>query len=192
MDAQLPGSTRGQLAWGIGEVGELAEREGLYMRNEQEMMDLILDVAKADERIRSVLLVGSRANPAVPKDNYQDYDITYFVTDIVPFYNNPAWVEAYFGKPLIMQMPEAMRYPAGDGSFNYLMIFPDGNRIDLSFEFTSYIDDGELQLFCLIKTMAKGFCQSYLLTTTSTGISSHLRHSSFIPAVITLGGASIT
>ena len=79
------------------------------MRNEQEMMDLILDVAKADERIRSVLLVGSRANPAVPKDNYQDYDITYFVTDIVPFYNNPAWVEAYFGKPLIMQMPEVIR-----------------------------------------------------------------------------------
>ena len=33
------------------------------MRNEQEMMDLILDVAKADERVRAVLLVGLRANP---------------------------------------------------------------------------------------------------------------------------------
>jgi len=61
------------------------------MRSEQEIIDLILDVAKTDERIRAVLLVGSRANPMVPKDIYQDYDISYFVTDIHPFYNNPAW-----------------------------------------------------------------------------------------------------
>ena len=52
------------------------------MRTEQEVMDLVLDVAKADERIRAVLLVGSRANPEVLKDIYQDYDITYFVEDL--------------------------------------------------------------------------------------------------------------
>jgi aminoglycoside 6-adenylyltransferase len=52
------------------------------MRTEQEMLDLILRVAKEDERIRAVLLAGSRANPGVPKDNYQDYDIAYFVTDM--------------------------------------------------------------------------------------------------------------
>jgi len=40
------------------------------MRPEQEMMNLILGVAKADERIRAVLLIGSRANPTVPKDSY--------------------------------------------------------------------------------------------------------------------------
>lgn len=72
------------------------------MRSEQEIMDLILGVAKADERIRAVLLSGSRANPAVPKDKYQDYDITYFVEDITPFWNDPAWAEERFGKPLIM------------------------------------------------------------------------------------------
>jgi len=58
------------------------------MRSEQEMMDLIIGVAKADDRIRAVLMVGSRANPTVPRDKYQDYDITYFVKDIKPFYNN--------------------------------------------------------------------------------------------------------
>ena len=105
------------------------------MRTEQEVMNLILDVAKADERIRAVLLAGSRANSEVPKDIYQDYDITYFVEDITPFYNNPAWIEERFGKPLIMQMPEAMRNPVGDGNFNYMMIYPDGVRIDLSFCF---------------------------------------------------------
>ncbi|HHX72106.1 MAG TPA: aminoglycoside 6-adenylyltransferase [Clostridiales bacterium] len=127
------------------------------MRNEQEMMDLILGVAKADERIRAVILVGSRANPAVPKDIYQDYDITYFVEDIMPFYNNPAWVEECFGKPLIMQMPETMRDPVGDGRFNYMMIYPDGNRIDLTFAFTKYVDDGEPAVVLLDKDNGSGF-----------------------------------
>jgi len=40
------------------------------MRIEQEMINLILDVAQSDERIRAVLLAGSRAKPSVPKDQY--------------------------------------------------------------------------------------------------------------------------
>ncbi len=127
------------------------QKTAVVMRTKQQMMDLILGVAEADERIRSVLLVGSRANPSVPKDQYQDYDITYFVKDIEPFYNNPNWIIEHFGKPLIMQMPENMRYPIGDGNFTYLIIFPDGNRIDLSFEFTEYIDNGEPAIILLDK-----------------------------------------
>lgn len=127
------------------------------MRTEQEVMDLILSVAKDDERIRAVLLVGPRANPAVPKDIYQDYDIIYFVEDIAPYYNNPAWVEERFGKLLIMQMPEAMRNPIGDGNFNYMMIYPDGVRIDLSFVFKKYIDNGEPAVVLLDKDDGKGF-----------------------------------
>jgi aminoglycoside 6-adenylyltransferase len=127
------------------------------LRTEQEVMDLILDVAKADERIRAVLLVGSRANPHVPKDVYQDYDITYFVQDMTPFYNNPEWVEERFGKPLIMQMPETMRNPMGDGNFNYMMIYPDGVRIDLSFVGSRYVDDGEPAVILLDKDKGRGF-----------------------------------
>jgi aminoglycoside 6-adenylyltransferase len=130
------------------------------MRSEQEMMNLILDVANSDERIRAVLLSGSRANPAVPKDVYQDYDIIFFVQDITPFYNRPDWVEEHFGKPLIMQMPETMRYPIGDGNFNYMMIYPDGNRIDLSFKFRWYIDDGEPAVVLLDKDKGSGFLPS--------------------------------
>ncbi len=127
------------------------------MRSEQDIMNMILNTARADDRIRAVLLVGSRANPAVPKDCYQDYDITYFVMDIAPFFNNPAWVEARFGKPLIMQMPETMRYPDGDGCFNYMMIYPDGVRLDLSFEFKPYVDNGEPAITLLDKDNSGGF-----------------------------------
>ena len=50
------------------------------MRSEQEMYDLILGIAKTDERIRAVYMNGSRANPNVNKDRYQDYDIVSVTT----------------------------------------------------------------------------------------------------------------
>src|SRR5258708_38111157 len=42
------------------------------MRNEEEMITLILNIAKNDERIRAVLLNGSRVNPNIKKDRFQD------------------------------------------------------------------------------------------------------------------------
>ena len=54
------------------------------MRNEQEMYDLILSYAKQDENVRVVVMNGSRANPQIKKDLFQDYDIAYFVEDMQP------------------------------------------------------------------------------------------------------------
>jgi len=127
------------------------------MRTEQEMMELILNLAQSDERIRAVSMEGSRANPAAPKDIYQDYDISYYVADTAPFYNNPKWAHENFGKPLIMQMPETLRDADNDGSFFYLMLFPDGNRIDLNFTSGRYIDDGEPSITLLDKDNGNGF-----------------------------------
>lgn len=103
------------------------------MRSEQEMLDLILETAKNDDRIRAVMMNGSRANPDAPRDIFQDFDIVYFVTDVAPFKHNLAWIER-FGELMILQMPEAMDDPPpqNDGKFVYLMQFADGNRIDLS------------------------------------------------------------
>jgi aminoglycoside 6-adenylyltransferase len=50
------------------------------MRSEEEIMFMLLDVAKKDERIRAVLLNGSRANPTGKKDKFQDFDIVYITT----------------------------------------------------------------------------------------------------------------
>ncbi len=125
------------------------------MRSEKEMYDLILKVANEDERIRAVLLVGSRANPEIPKDNYQDYDITYFVKDVQPFYNNMEWITQSFGEPAIAQLPELNKHPLlppmNDGHFTYLMIFADGNRIDLSVVDQPYGDSGEPAMILLDK-----------------------------------------
>ena len=102
------------------------------MRSEREMFELIVDTAKKDERIRAVVMNGSRANPNAPRDPFQDFDIVYVVTDVAPFRYNYEWLKR-FGEILIMQMPEDMQDPppSRDGSFVYLMQFTDGNRIDL-------------------------------------------------------------
>lgn len=102
------------------------------MRTEQQMLELILDTARCDERIRAVIMNGSRANPDAPRDPFQDFDIVYIVQDILSFRNNPEWIRC-FGELMILQMPEDMQDPPpqADGHFSYLMQFMDGNRIDL-------------------------------------------------------------
>ena len=55
------------------------------MRTEKEMFDLIFSVANNDERIRAVYMNGSRANPNVGKDIYQDYDVVFMVTETKSF-----------------------------------------------------------------------------------------------------------
>ncbi|KON89931.1 aminoglycoside adenylyltransferase [Sporosarcina globispora] len=102
-------------------------------RTESDMMNLILTTAKEDERVRAVILNGSRANPNVKKDVFQDYDIVYVVREIESFTCDHSWVDV-FGERVMMQMPEEKVLPPADGHgrFAYLMQFMDGNRIDLT------------------------------------------------------------
>jgi aminoglycoside 6-adenylyltransferase len=112
------------------------------MRSEQEMFDLIVETARSDERIRVVIMNGSRANPHAPRDIFQDFDIVYLVTDVAPFRNNREWI-ARFGERMILQMPEEMDDPPPHGGDIevYLMQFADGNRIDLGIFPLAMLDD---------------------------------------------------
>ena len=105
----------------------------IRQRTDEEMLTLILGVAKAEENIRAVWMSGSRTNPDIPADQYQDFDVVFQVRDVKPYWDNDEWIEKCFGKPALMQKPESMGLipPDGDGNFVYLMLFPDGNRIDL-------------------------------------------------------------
>lgn len=101
------------------------------MRTEKEMFELILGFAQKDNRVRAVYMNGSRANAKAPKDVYQDYDIVYIVEDFASFTADHSWIDV-FGPRLMLQMPEAMREPSGAGHFNWMMLFADGNRLDLT------------------------------------------------------------
>ena len=105
------------------------------MRTEKEMFDLILNIARDEERIRAVYLNGSRTNPNVPKDIFQDYDIVYVVNETISFIEDKDWINR-FGKILYMQYPdEHPDYPSDKENFyGWLMQFTDGNRIDLHVE----------------------------------------------------------
>ncbi|MDX5015343.1 aminoglycoside 6-adenylyltransferase [Streptococcus anginosus] len=94
------------------------------MRTESEMLDLILRTAKVIQA-DSVALSGSRTNPNAPKDEFQDYDVVYIVDDLAAMVTDLAWLEA-FGKRIIEQ------HNILDHRCLYLMLFEDGNRIDLT------------------------------------------------------------
>jgi aminoglycoside 6-adenylyltransferase len=116
-------------------MGSLSSYGRDTMRTEQEMLELILHKARRDDRIRGVLLSGSRVTESATHDKYSDFDIIYIVDGIQSFTKDKDWYKI-FGEILIMQLPEdwyAHPYNyGGNENFAYLMQFTDGNRIDLT------------------------------------------------------------
>lgn len=105
------------------------------MRDEREMLELIVGVARKDDRIRAVYMNGSRTNRKIGKDIFQDYDIVYVVRENRPFYEDTGWIDV-FGERLYMQRPDEVDRCNGldvdfDRCYGWLMQFRDGNRLDL-------------------------------------------------------------
>ena len=73
-------------------------------RTKEEMLTLIIGFADADDRVRVVLMNGSRVNPSVIKDPFQDYDIANLVTDVEPF-RDEAYVLPHFGEAIVVEQP---------------------------------------------------------------------------------------
>ena len=95
------------------------------MRTETEMMNLILQMAES-LKVDAVALSGSRTNDHAPKDEFQDYDVVYLVDNLENLISDLSWLDQ-FGKRIIEQ-------EVGLGQRRlYLMLFEDGNRIDLTF-----------------------------------------------------------
>lgn len=97
---------------------------GINMRTETEMLDIILKTAEALQ-VEAVAMSGSRTDTKAPKDEFQDYDVVYVVDDFDNLTSDLSWLD-YFGKRIIEQ-------EVGLGQRRlYLMLFEDGNRIDLT------------------------------------------------------------
>ena len=94
------------------------------MRTETEMFNVILQTAKVLQ-VDAVAMSGSRTNPNAPKDEFQDYDVVYIMEDLDGLTADLAWLEE-FGKRIIEQ------HNILDHRRLYLMLFEDGNRIDLT------------------------------------------------------------
>ena len=94
------------------------------MRTDQEMLDLILQIAKKLQ-VDAVALSGSRTNQKIQTDEFQDYDIVYIVDDLDYLTSDLSWLDQ-FGKRIVEQ-----EVTLGHRRL-YLMLFEDGNRIDLT------------------------------------------------------------
>jgi aminoglycoside 6-adenylyltransferase len=132
------------------------------VRTEKEMMEVILNTAQKDERIRAVYMNGSRTNPNVPKDIFQDYDIVYVVEKTSPFIEDRGWLKA-FGELLMIQEPDRNDHMAGrktdfTKSYGYLMLFTDGNRIDLQVQSMNCMEERYLSDKLTIPLLDKENC----------------------------------
>lgn len=116
------------------------------MRSETEIMELLLYTAREDERIRAVILNGSRTDPNAPEDIFRDYDVVYVVNDTAPFISDKGWIDR-FGDILFMQYPdENPFYPSDtENSYGMLMQFTDGVRIDLTVQTVSFARENILK-----------------------------------------------
>lgn len=94
------------------------------MRTDTEMMNLILQIADTLE-VEAIALSGSRTNPQGPKDEFQDYDVVYIVDNLEDLVSDLSWLDQY-GSRLIEQHNRLGHRRL------YLMLFEDGNRIDLT------------------------------------------------------------
>ena len=100
------------------------KKAGIPMRTETEMFDVILQTAKVLQ-VDAVALSGSRTNQKIQTDEFQDYDVVYVVDDLDNLTRDLSWL-TQFGKRIIEQ-----EVTLGHRRL-YLMLFEDGNRIDLT------------------------------------------------------------
>ncbi len=110
-------------------------------RTPEQILRIITDFAESDDRIRAVLMTGSRVDPDANRDPFQDYDIMFLVEDIEPF-RDRSYVLSRFGAALVTEEPLIGPWPphdADDGYYNYNVQLADGNRVDLVFRHTSLL-----------------------------------------------------
>ena len=103
------------------------------MRTDTEMMNLILQIGES-LRVEAVALSGSRINSHTQEDEFQDYDVVYIVDNLEDLISDLSWLDQ-FGMRLIEQ-----HNVLGHRRL-YLMLFEDGNRIDLTLCPKEYIQE---------------------------------------------------
>ena len=105
------------------------------MRNSTEIYSLLEKITWQDNRILALYMNGSRVNPNVMQDDFQDYDVVFVVTETSSFINDKQWIDN-FGNPLYFQLPdENPNFPNDKENFyGYLVQFDDGVRLDIHIE----------------------------------------------------------
>ena len=125
------------------------------MRTDQEILELILGTAEKLQ-VDAVALSGSRTNQKVQTDEFQDYDLAYVVDDIDNLTSDLSWLDQ-FGKRIIEQ-----EVTLGHRRL-YLMLFENGNRIDLTLCPKEHINEWvDSEVGFIVLKDKKGLFEAYL------------------------------
>ena len=123
-------------------------------RSQEQMLRLILQVAE-NIQVEAVAMSGSRTDTKAPKDEFQDYDVVYIVESLDDLLADLTWLDQ-FGKRIIEQ------YNVLDHRHLYLMLFEDGNRIDLTLCPKSHIQEWvDNEADYIVLKDEKGLFESY-------------------------------
>ena len=106
---------------------------GINMRTETEMLDVVLKTAETLQ-VTAVAMSGSRTDTKASKDEFQDYDVVYVVENLDELISDLYWIDQ-FGKRILEQ-----EVRLGHRRL-FLMLFEDGNRIDLTLCPKDYIQE---------------------------------------------------
>jgi aminoglycoside 6-adenylyltransferase len=89
-------------------------------------------IAWGQERpsVRAMILTSSRAVPNAPIDVFTDYDLILVLTDVLPHFEDRAWLEG-FG-PVLVVYRDPLTYESGSAQGAYITQYESGLKIDFT------------------------------------------------------------
>jgi aminoglycoside 6-adenylyltransferase len=98
------------------------------MQSERQVLESLIRWAEREPRLRAMVLTSSRAIPNAPTDRLSDYDVLLALTEVRPFYEDRAWLEA-FGRVLVVYRDPLHDYRGLPASC-YVTQYENGLKID--------------------------------------------------------------
>ena len=116
-----------------------------------EILTKLIQFGQSQEKIRSVIQTGKRANSEYSKDSSLDYEVVYGVTDLFPF-RRPDFLNEIFGEPLIFKKTEGLKMvqKTTKDSLIYELVLDSLEKLTLSF-----IPEENMQDYINADSMAK-------------------------------------
>jgi len=100
------------------------------MQEEEPVIQSLVKWADGQPRVRAMVLTSSRAIPHAPVDVFSDYDVILALTEVRPFFEDRAWLEA-FGRVLVLYR-DPLHADGGFETSGYVTQYENGLKIDFS------------------------------------------------------------
>jgi aminoglycoside 6-adenylyltransferase len=98
--------------------------------SENDTLSLLIRWGESQPLVRAMLLTSTRAIPGTSSDIFSDYDVVLALSDVRPFFESRAWLEA-FGKVLVMYQ-DPLESEGGHLHSGNVVQFESGLKIDFT------------------------------------------------------------